>query len=179
MEFNVNATDAGALLRTGVGEHTLAVGDHNVTLMINGGRVALQRFALAVAIEAGLKVRVDGHIDGGEAYKALGADYRELVASAQQLANQLRRLEEASSTQDLAEKISAKIRQMGSAAFLGLEGLRVDFVSANADGSTTAEWRASAPNTKLGESRYRRVNAYGPTADAAVAALAAKLGVQA
>jgi len=74
MEFNVNAADAGARLRTGVGQHTLSVGDHDVTLMINGSRVELQRFALAVVAETKIKIRVDGFIDGNEAYGELLAE---------------------------------------------------------------------------------------------------------
>lgn len=56
MEFNVNAADAGARLRTGVGQHTLSIGDQNVTLMINGSRAQLQRLAFDILTEAGVTV---------------------------------------------------------------------------------------------------------------------------
>ena len=67
----MNASEAGARLRTGVGTHTLSIGDHDVTLMIKGSRVELMRLTLAIADQAGLKISLDGHIDGNAAYVEL------------------------------------------------------------------------------------------------------------
>lgn len=87
MEFNVNASEAGARLRTGVGTHTLSIGDHDVTLMINGSRVELMTLALAIADQVGLKISCDGRIDGNE-YIA------NLIADPKHVNNELRRARE-------------------------------------------------------------------------------------
>lgn len=56
MEFNIEAARAGARLRRGVREHTLSVGDHDVTAMINGSDAQLQRLAFDILTETGVTV---------------------------------------------------------------------------------------------------------------------------
>lgn len=51
MEFNIEADRAGACLRTGVRTHTLSVGDHDVTAMINGTRAELLALADKITAE--------------------------------------------------------------------------------------------------------------------------------
>lgn len=63
MEFNINANAAGARLRTGVGQHTLSIGDRDVTLMINGTRDALTHFAASVCAEVGFAVTQEVSLD--------------------------------------------------------------------------------------------------------------------
>lgn len=94
MEFNIEADRAGACLREGVTTHTLSVGDHDATAMINGSRVELQRLALTIASATGIKIQLDGHIDGNEIFGGLANDLRESRAQCQRLANQLRRVED-------------------------------------------------------------------------------------
>jgi len=92
MEFNIEADQAGARIRRGVHVHTLFVGDRNATAMINGGRTDLMRLALAIASTAGLRITVDGHIDGNEVARNYSDELKEARAQCQRLANELRRL---------------------------------------------------------------------------------------
>lgn len=94
MEFNIEADRADACLREGVRTHTLSVGDHDATAMINGTRVDLQRLALTIASAAGIKIAIDGRIDGNEIFGGLANDLRESRTQCQRLANQLRRVED-------------------------------------------------------------------------------------
>jgi hypothetical protein len=95
MEFNIEADQAGARLREGVRAHTLLVGDHDATAMINGGRTDLQRLALSIVAAIGLKIRIDGHIDGNTVHGAMSTELKESRAECQRHANELRRVEEA------------------------------------------------------------------------------------
>ena len=105
VEFNIEADRASARLRRGVGEHTLSVGDHDATAMINGDIVALQRLALAISTEAGLKIHADGHIDGRDTLSSTLAEVASLraVLSAVQ----------ANSIDDLTQKIALKAKELG------------------------------------------------------------------
>jgi hypothetical protein len=95
MEFNIEADQAGARLRQGVSTHTLLVGDRDATAMINGDRVQLQRLALAIAHAAGLKIRIDGHIDGNELAQQYSDELKESRAECQRQAKELRRVRDA------------------------------------------------------------------------------------
>lgn len=171
----MNAADAGARLRTGAGTHTLSIGDHSVTLMISGSRVELQRFALAVAAETGLKIRVDGHIDGSTVVQTLSQDHKALIGETQRLAGRLRRLEEEPSTQDIAERIQAKVIEInGGRSPIGRGGLSVSYLT-GAGGCKKAHsggWCASVYIAKYGQP----VSAHGGTAEAAFRALAEVIG---
>jgi hypothetical protein len=94
MEFNIEAARAGARLREGVSTHTLLVGDPDATAMINGDRVQLGRLALTVAAAIGIKIRIDGHLDGNAVYGATSDELKESRAQCQRLANELRRVRE-------------------------------------------------------------------------------------
>ena len=92
MEFNIEADQAGARLREGVRTHTLNIGDRDATAMINGDRVTLMRLALNIARVTGLKIQLDGHIDGNAVYSAMSDELKESRTECQRLANELRRL---------------------------------------------------------------------------------------
>lgn len=50
-EFNLNASETGARLRMGAGRGTLSIGDHNVTLMIDGKPADLQKLARSISAQ--------------------------------------------------------------------------------------------------------------------------------
>lgn len=56
MEFNIEADLASARLRRGISQHTLLIGDHDTTAMINGGTAALQRLAFDILTATGVTV---------------------------------------------------------------------------------------------------------------------------
>lgn len=56
MEFNLEAANTGARLRRGVNRHTLSVGDHDATAMINGTDAELQRLAFDILTATGVIV---------------------------------------------------------------------------------------------------------------------------
>lgn len=143
MEFNVNASEAGARLRTGVGTHTLSIGDHDVTLMISGSRVELMTLAIAIAAETGLKIQLDGYIDGNAAFKTLHEQFRiqREELENEQLADQIQDKANALIPEDSWKVIGPSLRRsnIGFRASIAVkpEGKRNRYVEA--DGATIRE----------------------------------------
>jgi hypothetical protein len=171
MEFNIEADRASARLRRGVQSHTLSVGDRDATAMINGGITDLQRLALAVAAEAGLKIRIDGHIDGNALARQYSDDLKEALHQCQRLSNEQQRRD--METRQLVEQIQAKASQLnGEQPQVGPE---LRYFAGHELSGTHPEWSARIPVKKRGR-RDRYLSAYGDTADAAIRALADKVG---
>jgi hypothetical protein len=115
VEFNIEADQAGARLREGVRAHTLLVGDRDATAMINGDRVQLQRLALTIAHAAGLKIGLDGHIDGNAAYIELYDEHMESHAECQRMAKELRSVANAvpsGGTESLLDEVRALVTKL-------------------------------------------------------------------
>lgn len=51
MEFNLNASETGARLRSGVGHGVLSIGDHDTTIMIDGKPAELQKLARSISAQ--------------------------------------------------------------------------------------------------------------------------------
>lgn len=171
MEFNVNATDVGAALRTGIGEHTLSIGDRDVTLMVNGSRVGLQRFALDVAAQAGLKLSVGGFVEGAEAYKALSNDHKALTAEAQRLIGKVRRVQAKPDANQLARDIERKANALIPDGARHICGPEIKYWG----GDGPQAWKATIA-VKPSGARNRVVSAYGNTIEAALVELDRKVG---